>query len=93
MLVLEGFEGFIEPVNFRFFSIQGWGTDLDYSGFEWFALEMKQDYPVIFEIAPKYCISDSFVDYERYSVSSKVFLPSVVGIMAIWIKFAYPHSF
>ena len=34
---------------------------------------------VIFEIAPKYCILDSFVDYEGYFISSKGFLPTVVG--------------
>ena len=38
-------------------------------------LEMNQDYSVIFEIAPKYCILDSFVDYEGYSISSNWFLP------------------
>ena len=27
---------------------------------EWFASEMNRDHSVIFEIAPKYCISDSF---------------------------------
>ena len=31
-----------------------------------------------FEIVPKYCISDSFVDYEGYSISSMGFLPTVV---------------
>ena len=36
---------------------------------------------VIFEIAPKYCISDSFVDYEGYSISSKGLLTTVVDIM------------
>ena len=35
---------------------------------EWFALEMTQDHSVIFEIAPKYCISDSFVDHDGYSL-------------------------
>ena len=45
----------------------------------------------IFEIAPKYCISASFVDYEGYSISSKGFSPMVVDIVVIWIKFA--HSF
>ena len=39
------------------------------------ALEMNRDHPVVFEIASKYCISDSFVDYEGYSISSKGFLP------------------
>ena len=36
-----------------------------------------------FEIAPKYCISDSFVDYEGYSISSKGILPTVVDMMVI----------
>ena len=35
------------------------------------------------KIAPKYCISDSLVDYEGYSISSKGFLPTAVGIMVI----------
>ena len=40
-----------------------------------------------FLITPKYCILDLFVDYEGYSTFSKEFLPTVVGIMAIQIKF------
>ena len=50
---------------------------------EWFALEMNRDHFVIFEMAPKYCISDSFVDYEGYSISSKGILPTVVDTMVI----------
>ena len=38
---------------------------------------------VVFEIASKYCISDSFVDHDGYSISSKGFLPTVVDIMVI----------
>ena len=37
---------------------------------------------VISEVAPKYCISDSFVDCKGYSISSKGLLPTVVDIMA-----------
>ena len=37
----------------------------------------------VFEIAPKYWISDSFVEYEGYSISFKGFFPTVVNIMAI----------
>ena len=44
---------FIEPFNFCFFGISGWGLDLDYCDIEWFVLETNQDYSVIFEIAPK----------------------------------------
>jgi len=46
-----------------------------------------------FETAPNYSISDPFVDYEGYSVSSKGFLATVVDIMNIWIKFAHPVHF
>ena len=56
---------------------------MDYSDIEWFALEMNRDHTVIFEIASKYCISDSFVDCDVYSISSSRFLPTVVDIMAI----------
>ena len=41
----------------------------------------------VFEIASKYCISDSFVDYNGYSISSKGFLSTVVDKMVIWVKF------
>ena len=48
--------------NFCFFSITGWGIDLDYCDVEWFALETNRDHSVVFEIASKYCISgDSLV--------------------------------
>ena len=83
MLVLKGLEVFIEPFNFSFFSITGWGIDLGYRYIEWFALEMGRDYSVVFEIASKYCISDSFVDHGGYSISSEGFLPAVVDIMII----------
>ena len=58
----------------------GSGTDLDYCDIELFALETSRDHSVIFEIASKYCNSDSFVDYEGYSISSKGFLPTVEDI-------------
>ena len=69
--------------TFSFFSIIGWGIVLDHCDIEWFALGTNKDHSVIFEIASKYCISDSFVDYESYSSSSKGFLPIVVDIMVI----------
>ena len=70
-------------VNFSFFDISGWDIDLDYYDVEWFALEMNRDHSVIFEVAPKYCISYSFVDYVGYSISSKGFLPTIVYVMVI----------
>ena len=56
---------------------------MDYCDIEWFASETNRDHSVVFEIASKYCISDSFVDHDGYSVSSKGFLPTVGDIMVI----------
>ena len=72
---------FIEPSNFSFFSISGWGIDLDYYDTERFALKMNRDHSVIFVSVPKQCISDSSADHDGYSISSKGFLPTVVDIM------------
>ena len=56
-------------------------------------LEMNGDYSVIFETSSTYCISDSFFDYEGYSISSKGFLPAAADIMAIWVKSPIPAHF
>ena len=86
---------FIKPFNFSFFSVTGWGIDLDNCDTEclaplgppvpteWFALETNRDHSVIFEIASKYCISDSFVDRDGYSISSEGLLPTVVDVLVI----------
>ena len=64
MLVLEGLVGLHRTIQISFFSITSQGIDLDYCDTEWFALEMNRDHSIIFEIASKYCISDSFVDHD-----------------------------
>ena len=46
-------------------------------------LGTNRDHSVSFEIASKYCISDSFVDYDGYSISSKRFLSKIVDIMVV----------
>ena len=73
----------MEPFNFSFFGITGWGIDLDDCVIESFTLERNRDHSIIFETAPKYCILDSFVDYEGYSISSKGLLPTVADITVI----------
>ena len=81
MLFLEGLVGL--QVSFSFLSITGRGIDLDYCDVEGFALETNQDHSVVFETAPRYCISDSFVDYKGCCISPKGFLYTVVGITVI----------
>ena len=83
MLVLEGLAGLHKTIQLQFFSITGQGIDLDYCDIEWFALEMNRDHSVVFEIATKNCISDSFLEYDGHSISSEGFLPTVVDIMVI----------
>ena len=77
VLVLEGLIGLHRTSQLSFFGISSWSIDLDYCDVEWFALEMNWDHSVIFEIAPKYCISDSFVDHEGDSISSKLILKEI----------------
>ena len=57
--------------------------DLDYHDIEWLALGTNRDHSVIFEIVSKYCISDSFLGHDGYSISPEGFLPAVVDIMVI----------
>ena len=56
---------------------------MDYCDTGRFALEMNKGHSVSFEIASKYCTSDSFVAHDGYSISSEGFLPAVVDIMVI----------
>ena len=78
MLVLKGLVGFYRTIQLQLFGVTGQGIDLGYCDIEWFALETNRDHSVVFEIASKYCISNYFVDYDVYSISSKGFLATVV---------------
>ena len=53
----------------------------------------KTDHSVVFETTSKYCILDSFVDYDGYSISSKEFLLTVADIMVNWVKFTHSSPF
>ena len=90
VLVLEGIVGLYRTIQLQllqhYWSILTLGLDLDYCDIEWLALEINRNHSVIFEIVSKYCISDSFVEYEGYSISSKESLPTLVDIMVIWIN-------
>ena len=83
MLVLEGLVGLHRTVQLQLLQRYWLGHTLDHCAIEWFALEMNRDHSVIFETVSKYCISDSFVDHDGYSISSEGFLPTVVDIMVI----------
>ena len=93
MLVLKGLVGLHKSFTFSFFSVTGWGIDLDYCDIEWFVLETNRDHSVVFEIASMYCITDSFVDHDGDSISLEGFLSAVVDIMVIRVKFTHSSPF
>ena len=82
MLVLKGLVGH-RTVQLQLLQRYWLGIDLGYCDIEWFALETNRDHSVVFAIASKYCILDSFVDHDGYSISPEGFLPAVVDIMVI----------
>ena len=105
---LSDFHSLIEALDICFFSITGQDIDLDYCDAEWFALETNRDHSVIFEFASKYCILDSFVDCDGYSISSQHYRLIILcpapwrqvfhfGIVADSVNFLYiskiGHSF
>ena len=80
LLILKGLVGLHRTIQLQLPQHYWLGYRL---GLSWLALEMNRDHSVVFEIASKYCVSDSFVDHDGYSISSKGFLPIVVDIMVI----------
>ena len=81
-LALEGLVRLHRAIQINFFSVSGWGIDLDYCDIEWFTLEMDQVPSVILRLH----LSTAFwtlVDYEGYSISSMGCFPTVVDIIII----------
>ena len=57
-------------LSFTFTKRHRLGHSLELLWYWMVCLEMNRDHSVIFEIASKYCILDSFVDHDGYSISS-----------------------
>ena len=83
MLVPEGLVGLHRTIQLQLLQHYWLGHRLGSRDTEWFALETNRGHSVVFESASKYCIADSLVDHDGYSISSKGFLPTVVDIMVI----------
>ena len=78
VLVLENLIGLLRTVQLQLFLAKIW-ISVILNGLPWNRTEVI----LSFEIAPKYCILDTFVDYGGYSIYSKGFLPTVVDVMVI----------
>ena len=86
MLVLKHLVGLHRPSNFSFFSFTGWDIGLDYHDIEWFALETNRYHSIVFEIASKYCLSDSFVALSLLALSKiqSVFFYCLIGLISFF---------
>ena len=83
MLVLESLVDLHRTIQLQLLQHYWSGHGLDYCVIGWIAVETNRDHSIIFQIATKYYILDSFVDYDGYSISSEGFLLTVVDIMVI----------
>ena len=92
MLVLEGLIGHHRTIQLQLLQCYWSGHRLELPWY-WMVYLGNRDHSVVFEIASKYFISDSFVVHDGYSISSKGFLPTVVDIMVIWVKFTQTSPF
>ena len=93
VLVLEVLVGLHRTIQLQLLQHYWLGHRLRLLWYRMACLERNRDHSVVCEIASKYCISDSFVHYNGYSISSKGFLPTVVDIMVIWVKFTHSSPF
>ena len=83
VLVQKGLEILHRTIQRQLLQHYSLGHRLGLPHIQWFALERNRDHSVVFEISSKYCISDSSVDHDGYSISSEEFLPAVVDILVI----------
>ena len=92
VLVLVGLVGLHRTIQLQLLWYYWLGHRLELMWY-WMVCLGNRDHSVIFETGSNYCISDSFVDYEGYSISSKGYLDTVVDIIVIWIKIAHSSPF
>ena len=93
VLVLKGLVGLHRTLQLQLLQCYWLGHRLGLLWYWMVCLETNRDHSVVFEIASKYCILDSFVDHDGYSISSEGVLPAVVDIMVIGVKFTHSSPF
>ena len=67
LFILKYLIGFRKTIQLQLLQHYWSGHRLGLLDIECFALETNRDNSVVFETASKYCISDSFVDYEAFN--------------------------
>ena len=93
VLVLESLVGLHRTVQLQLLQHYSLGHRFGLLWYWMVCCGNDRNHSVVFEIASKYCILDSLVDSDGYSISSKGFLPTRVDIMVIWVKFTHSSPF
>ena len=93
LLVIKGLGGLHRTVQLQLLQHYWLGHRLGLLWYWMVCLGNDQRSFCHFQIAFKYWISDSFVDHDGYSISSKASLPIGVDIMVIWVKFTHSSPF
>ena len=90
LLYLEGLIGFHKTVQFQLLQ-HYWSGHRFGLLYYWMVCKLGNEQRSFchFWDFIKYCILDSFVDYDGYSISSKGFLLTVVDIMINWVNFTH----
>ena len=92
--VLEGLVGLHRTIQLQLLQHYWLGHRLGLLWYWMVCLRNKQIILLFLRLHPSTAIvSDFIVDYEGYSISSKGFLPTVVDIMVIWVKFTHCSPF
>jgi len=89
VLVLKGLVGLHRTVQLQLLQCYWLGHRLGLLWYWMVCLGNEQISLCRFWDCIKYCILDSLTDCDGYSISSKGFLPTVVDIMVIWVKFTH----
>ena len=92
VLVLEGLVGLHRIIQLQLLQHYWLGHRLELLWY-WMVCLGNEQRSLFFEIASKNCILDSFFACEGYCLSPKGFWPTVVDIMAIWVKFVHFSPF
>ena len=82
MLVLKGLVGLHRTIHFSFFSVTGWGIDLDYCDIEWLAWKQTE----IILLFLRLHSSTAFQTLLLIMMATPflvIFLPTLVDIMVI----------
>ena len=87
VLIVEGLVDLHRTIQLQLLQLNWLGHRLGLLWY-WMVCLGNEQHSVAFDIVPKYCILDSSVYYEGYSISSKGFLPTVIDIKWSEVKWS-----